>query len=110
MYILLREHSGKVVNRGGISVPQMTKDVFHLSYSQSRPLLISDCHWNVIQGNNIGVTAYPSGSPVFSPGFYGGSCFGDRCLMFCPIFWPFYCLYFVDLLFLINPFVSSYLS
>jgi hypothetical protein len=52
MYILLREHSGKV-NRGGISMPQMTKDVFHLSYSQSRPLLISDCHWNFIQGNNI---------------------------------------------------------
>jgi hypothetical protein len=48
MYVLLREHSGKVVNRGGISVPQMTKDVFHLSYSQSRPLLISNCHWNFI--------------------------------------------------------------
>ena len=62
-------------------------------------------------------TAYPSGAPVFTPGFSGVRvtrslvlcvCFVHLCLFFCPFFfWPSCCLSFFDLQIKITPLISS---
>ena len=60
-------------------------------------------------------TAYPSGTPEFTPVFSGvritrslilGVCFVDRCFPFCPFSFV-HCVLSFDLMILITPLVSS---
>ena len=72
---------------------------------------------NMTGVTSVAGTAYPSGAPEFTPGFYWGSyysIFSFMC-MFCGslfvllyfIFWPLYRLFFFDIQIVIIPFVSS---
>ena len=88
----LRKISGRhhdLVDCYGISVSQTTTDRFHLSFHFS--VLSSMTYHRVCNqinatGATSGVeTAYPSGTPVFTPSFQWGSCcsiFSFMC-MFC---------------------------
>ena len=62
-------------------------------------------------------TAYPSGAPAFTPGFYWGSCyliFSFICMICISLFvllyfffWPLCSLFFFDIRIMIAPLVSS---
>jgi hypothetical protein len=94
-----------------------------LVINTSRPLSIFMTYHQVYNYiNTTGVTsgkgtAYPSGAPVFTPGFSGIRvtrslvlcvCFVHLCLFFCPFFfWPSCCLSFFDLQIKITPLISS---
>ena len=80
-----------LVDRYGISVSQMTTDMFHLSQTLPGPFLIHDLYYRVCnQINTMGATSgagttYPSGAHAFTPGLQGGSCYSifSFICMFC---------------------------
>ena len=97
-------HHHDLVDHYGISVSQMTIDLFHLSWTLSGPFLIHDL--------SPGFLHNTMGSPlVFSVVRVTRSlvlcvCFVDRCLSFCP--WSFgHCMFFLDLQILVTLLVSS---
>ena len=111
-----------VVDRYGISVSQMTTDMFHLS--KHFPVISSLMTYHRVcnQINTTDVTseagtAYHSGAPEFTPGFKWGSCysiFSSMCMFYRSLFvllyfffLPLCCLFFFDMRILIIPLVSS---
>ena len=79
----------------GISMSQMTTNMFHLSHTHPGPFLIHDLSPigslldNTTETTSGTGTAYPSGSPDFTPGIYWGSCystFSFMCMFYRSLF------------------------
>ena len=126
----LRKFYGRhhdVANRYRVSVSQMITDMFCLSYYNHNPVpsLFVTYHRICNKSNTTGVTcgagnAYPSGAPEFTTVFSGVRF--ARYLDFCEMFyrslfvllfvflWPLYCLSFLDLRYLITPWIFSNFS
>ena len=95
-----------LVDRYGISVSQMTTDMFHF-FNQI----------NTTGASSGAGTAYPSGAPQFIPDSWWGSCysiFSFMCMfcrllfvLLCFFFWPLCCLFFFDIRILITPLIAS---
>ena len=86
---MLYDRHHDLVARYGISVSQMTTDMFHLSSAIPGPFLVHSYHRVCNQINTTGVTsvagtAYPTGTSEFTPGFQWDSCysiFGFVCML-----------------------------
>ena len=101
-----------MVNRYGISTSQLTNNLFFVSLSSPNITL----HQIFKMSNMIGATtwavknAYPTRAPELIHGFVGVSCW-SVVVFVCSFdvfvyFWSLYCLHFLDLRLMTNPFVS----
>ena len=104
-------------DRYGISVSQMTTNIFH--WRKHFPVLSSFMTYHRIcnQSSTLGATsgagtAYPSGASEFTSGFQCGSCYlilfcTSLFVLLCFFFRPLRCLFFFDIWILISPLLSS---
>ena len=98
----------RVINSWGITLDNYIYRLVKLFFVKIR------CFTDVTSGTG---TAYPSGTPEFTPSFQWGSCYSifSFLCMFCRsmfallsfFFWPLCCLSFLDLRILNTPLVSS---
>jgi len=101
----------------GISLSQMTTDMFHLSLALPGPFLRVCNYINTSCATSGAGTAHPFGAPEFTPGFSWSSCYSifSFICMFCRtlfiflyfFFWPLCYMFFFDIRILIAPLISS---
>jgi hypothetical protein len=110
------KHSSRILSK----FPQIIEHLRRTIFSQEKKLVLQyffpGVYINKMDATNGARTAYPSGTPEFTPGFKLGSCYLMLIFMcmFCRslfvllyfFFWPLCCLFFFDLRILITPLVS----